>query len=207
METEAKTITVAELQPGYLLFNHGTKFVARQIQWFQKLKFPKQYILFNQIFKMYYWLLNHVGIIDKDFIGDIIAREQDNPGKFHPNRLTEEYLKEKADVWIGIPKISNEALEQGMRGLRVDAEILEGEDKLLNYSYKSFFGFMGNAVWYRLFERELWISGKPKGTTCSQITAKLYQKHFGFFMTDSWWTWFPAEIAMDENIELRKLIY
>ena len=206
MELNATSITVAELQPGYLLFNHGTKTVAKGIQFFQKMKFGNKYIMYLLI-KFFYWLLNHVGIIDKDFIGDIIVREQDNPGKFHSNRLTEEYLATKSDVWIGIPKISNEALEQGMRGLRVDAEILEGEDKLLNYSFKSFFGFMGNAVWYRLFKKELWISGKPKGTTCSQITAKLYQKHFGFFMSDSWWTWFPCELALDENIELRKLIY
>lgn len=203
---EAATITVDELQPGYLLFNHGTKTVAKGIQLFQKFKFPNKYVLYLAK-KFYLWLLNHVGIIDKDFIGDIIVREQDNPGKFHSNRLNEEYLQTKSDVWIGIPKISVEALQQGMRTLRIEAENLEGQDVFLNYSFKSFIGFIGNAVWYKLFKKEVWITGIPKGTTCSQITAKLYQKHFGFFTSDDWWTWFPAEIAMDENIELRKLIY
>jgi hypothetical protein len=206
MEKEVLTITVEELKPGYLLFNHGTKTVAKGIQYFQKLKFPFQFVIYLAV-KFFLYLLNHVGIIDKDYNGDIIVREQDNPGKFHSNRLIEEYLNSKSDVWIGIPKITDGALERGMRTLRVEAEILEGEDVFINYSFKSFFGFMGNAIGYKLTGKESWVSGKPKGTTCSQITAKLYQRHFGLFLTDSWWTWFPCEIAMDENIELRKLTY
>lgn len=200
------TITIPELQPGMILFFHGIKFLAKRIHWFQKLKYPKFYINYNGK-AFYYYLLNHIGHLDKDIDNSWLVYQQDNPGRYSVDRLDYEYLRERGDVWIGVPKISAEKLKEGMRGLRQEAEILAGEDCLLNYSYKSFIGFMADAICYKLFKKDCWITGEPSGTTCSQIVAKLYQIHFKMFMWKKWYQFYPVEIAMSPEIELKKLIY
>lgn len=199
-------ITLSELKPGMILFFHGIKFLAKRIHFFQWLKYPEKYIIFNGQ-KFYFYLLNHVGILDKNIDNDFLIYQQDNPGRFQIDRLDEEFLKEKGDIWIGISKITDEALLEGMRGLRKEAELLAGEDCILNYSYKSFIGFMFDSVYFKLFNREFWITGQPKGTTCSQITAFLCQKHFGMFDSKEWFKFYPAELAMSPEIDLKKLIY
>jgi hypothetical protein len=200
---EVKTITLDELQPGYVYFIRGFKSMAKKIQFFQKLKYPKQFIMYlGQMF--YYYLLNHTGHLDKDIEGNLISYEQDNPGKYHTNLFNLEYVQQHADVWIGVPKCD---ISTGIHQLRYAAEVLAGEDTLLNYSYKSIIGFAINAVWYRLFKKDIWVTGIPKGTTCSQIVAKLFQKAFGMFMQKAFHLWMPCELAMSEEITLYKLVY
>ncbi len=187
-------IRISEIQPGYLLFLNGQKFLAKRIKEVQAWKFGKKGLYF----------LNHVGFFDKDIEQTLIVYEQDSPGRFGLNRFNEEYLLDKQDVYVGIPKID---LSKGIHFLRKDAELLTGEDCLLNYSYKSFIGFITNALWYKLFKKEIWITGQPKGTTCSQITAQMYQRHFRMFMWKDWYKWYPAELAMSDEIQIMKLIY
>lgn len=204
MEKEYKEISLCELEPGMILLYHGTKFLAKKIQWFQKQKYPHDYVLLPDTTKMFFYNFNHVGSIDLDVDRNAIVYQQDNPGRFMPDRLDHEYLKERGDVWIGVPKCD---YKTNMSKMREEEEILSGADVLLNYSYKSFFSFMADALWYKITGKDCWITGVPKGSTCSQIVAKLYNKYFGMFSAKIWYKWFPCEIAMSEEIELRKLIY
>ena len=190
-----ETITISEILPGYILFLNGKKKLAKNIKFFQRLKYGKNG----------YWFLNHVGFFVKNMLGDWLVYEQDAPGRFGCNRFDTEYLKDKEDVYIGIPKIT--LTDEGMHGLIQDAEMLAGQDCLLNYSYKSFIGFIFNSIYYKLFNREFWITGKPKGSTCSQVTAFLYQNNFDMFLQKDWWTYFPNEIADSEELIIKKLIY
>lgn len=191
---KAQTITIAELQPGYLLFLNGKSFLAKKIKWFQKLKYGSKGFYF----------LNHVGFLDQYIDGRWMVYEQDQPGRFQSSPFDLEYLKKKEDVYIGIPK---QDLTKGLAGLRTDAENLAGEDVLLNYSYKSFISFMADAFCKKIFNKDIWLTGKPKGSTCSQIVAKLYQTHFRMFYGKSWWKFFPVELAESDEIDVRKLVY
>ena len=200
---EAKTITPEEIQPGHLLFYSGVKAMAKDIQFFEKIKYPKAHFYYEDK-PYYYYKLNHVGHFDKDFVGDLMVFEQDMPGRYQDNRFNDEYLKEKGEIWVGIPLMSEEEIKQRMRGLRIDAEKLASQNCFVNYSYKSILGFACNTAIYRVTGKETWWAGVPKGSTCSQAEAKLYQDNFGFFIHKFWWLWMPCELAM-ANIELRKL--
>ena len=191
---QAQTISISELLPGYLLFNNGKSFLAKRIKDVQAWKYGKKGFYF----------LTHVGFLDQYIDLRWFVYEQDSPGRFQSSPFDEEYLKDKEDVYIGIPKVD---LSEGLAGLRKDAENLAGEDVLLNYSYKSFAGFIVNSLWYKLFKKEIWVTGIPKGTTCSQIIARMFQKWFRMFMRKKFWMWFPCELAEDEQVEIRKLIY
>jgi len=201
---EAKTITLGEIQPGHQLFYSGVKAMAKDIQFFQKIKYPKAHFYYEDK-PYYYYKLNHVGHFDKDFVGDLMVYEQDMPGRYQANRFNDEYLKEKGEVWVGIPRITPESLKLCMQRMRIDAEKLASQNCFVNYSYKSILGFADNAVEYRLHHKEVWRTGIPKGSTCSQAEAKLYQDNFGFFIHKFWYMWMPCELAMSANIELRKL--
>lgn len=187
-----------KIEDGDLLFLSGKKFLAKRIQWFQKVRFGK-----NSLYK-----INHVEscIWDKD--KNLLTFGQDNPGRFQCSLFSEEYLNEVAngdeDVYIGKPK--NKLGENALSKLRYDMANLAGSDCVLNYSYKSFLGFMSAAISYKLFKKEIWITGQPeKGSTCSQIMAKFYQHNFFMFSTKAWWHWFPSEMAEDDYIMLYKL--
>ena len=186
-------IKLSKIQPGYLLFLNGKSFLAKRIKWFQKLKYGKDS----------YYFLNHVGFFDNYIDGCLLVYEQDQPGRFQPSPFDEEYLANKEDVYIGIPKCDL----KNFANLREDAEVLAGADVLLNYSYKSFLSFMADAISFKLFKKDCWLTGEPTGSTCSQITAKLYQKYFSLFLQKKWYKWFPCEIAQSNEIEIRKLIY
>ena len=194
-------ITLAELQPGMILLLSGTKFLAKKIQWFQKLKYGKTLKDGTDS----YWYLNHAGHIDKDIDGDAMVYEENVPGKYMEVRLDEDYLKEKSNVYIGVPVVN--LSPSGLHILRERAEVLAGSTKILDYSYKSFFSFMADAVWYKLFKKNIWVTGEPKGATCSQIVAKLFQEIFGMFMEYIWYSYFPCMIAQSKEITVKKLIY
>lgn len=194
MSEEIKTITIMELQPGYLIFLNGTKFIAKRIKWFQKLIYGAKSLYF----------LNHVGIYDKDIDGNGLVYEQDYPGRFQTNRFNEEYITTKDDLYIGIPKTD---LSLSIKELRKECEILASNDSLVNYSYGSFISFMLNSVTKKLFNKDVWVNKTPNVGTCSQVTARLFQKHFRMFLSKVWYQYYPCELAMSEEVELRKLIY
>lgn len=186
-------INISDIKPGYIGFLNGTSFLANKIKWFQKLKYGKKSLYF----------LNHVFFFDKDIDGRLICYEQDQPGRFQMQPFDNEYMQNKSDIYIGIP-VNN---LKNFSNLRYDAEILTGQDCLLNYSYKSFISFMADAISTKIFKKDCWLTGEPKGSTCSQITAKLYQKHETIFLEKEWFKFFPIEIAQSEDIIIYKLKY
>lgn len=185
-------IHINDLKPGYLGFLNGTTFLAKRIKDFQRMRFGKDSL----------YQLNHAFFIDVDPSGRVLSFEQDQPGKFHPNVFDTEYVQTKSDICIGIPKCSLLNFDK----IRYKAELLTGDDKLLNYSYKSFLSFMSDAITYKLFKKDSWITGEPTGSTCSQITAKLFQL-IGMFASKVWYKWWPCEIAMSEEITLYRLVF
>jgi len=194
----AKTIKISELEDGYLLFKVGKTTLAKGIRWFQRLKYPDA--------PKYITDQNHTGNFD-DIEGQMIVFEQDNPGKFQGSDFLTEYADKKEEVWVGVPKdtLHPHGLKEMLRHERRYA----GEDVWSNYSYRSYFGFMVNAVVYRLSKGkwDIWVTGKPKGTTCSQIMAFMYNKYFSWYYKKPYFMYFPCEIAMSDKIELRKLVY
>lgn len=191
---EIPTISIIELHPGYLIYLNGTKFVAKRIKWFQKLIYGIKSLFF----------LNHVGIYDQDIDGNGLVHEQDYPGRFQTNRFNEEYIITHDDLYIGIPECD---LSLRIKELRKDCEILASNDSVLNYSYGSFISFMLNSFTKKFFNKESWVTKEPNVGTCSQVTAMLYQKHFGLFLSKIWYKWYPCELAQSDEIEIRRLIY
>ncbi len=183
----------SEIEDFDLLFLKGTTFLAKGIKFFQKMRFPE-----NQ-----YTFLNHVGFFYRTKDGQLLVYEQDNPGRFQASVFDLEYIKNKRDVYVGRPlkKLPKEKKKDFMNYARS----LAGGDYLLNYSYKSYFGFMSAAITQKLFKKPLWITGTPKkGSTCSQIIALLYQKYFHMFTCKKWWKHYPCDIAASDNIKIYK---
>lgn len=196
-------ITISEIKDGDILFLHGTKFLAKRIQWFQKLRFGniepfKSQRLFN---------LNHVGFFYKTKEGNVQVYEQDTPGRFQASPFDLEYLKDKCDVYVGVPVMP---LDKEKVGYMIkEAERIAGKDCFVNYSYKSFISFMADSFWHKLTGKDCWITKPPKGDagTCSQVTAKFYQVYFKMFTQKEWWKFFPCELSASPEIELKKLVY
>lgn len=198
-----KTITLSEIKDGDLLFLHGTKFLAKRIQFFQWLRFGKIEPYKSE--KLYN--LNHDGFFYRTKENEILVYEQDSPGRFQASPFDLEYLKEKSDIFVGVPKIPLD--REKINYMLKEAERLAGKDCLLNYSYKSFLSFMADAFYFKIFKKDCWITGIPRedAGTCSQVTAKFYQVFHKLFLQKKWYTYFPCELSASQEIELRKLIY
>jgi hypothetical protein len=191
---------ISEIKDGDLLFLNGKSRLAKGIQFFQKLIYGK-----NSAHHDTYYYLNHVGCCIRDKDNNIVIYEEDAWGKFQASLLNEEYLKEKAKVYIGVPRI--EFAEKDLIKLRYEMTELAGDDKFIDYSFKSFFSFMANALTIKFFNKECWLTGEPKGATCSQRIAKLYQQCFNLFTSKKYYKWYPSELAMDNFFILKPLEY
>lgn len=188
-------ITQDQIKPGDILLMDGVGLLPDGIQFFQEMRF--------QDFEYNY--LTHVGIFDRNRYGDLMVFEQDHPGRFQRSDFTEEYVKEKKSVYVLVPKIPFS--EKGTRNMLRTADIMAGKDVILNYSYRSYFGFMGNAAIHRTTGKDVWPVRPPKKkTTCSQIVAKLMQDHLGQFTYKPFYMYFPCEFAMNEHFTLKKLV-
>lgn len=188
------TIKLDEIKPGDILGLDGTSSFAKAIKVFQKLKFGADAPYF----------INHNGFYERDVDGNLLVYEENDPGRFDCVPFDIDYQNSHADVYVGIP---NKDISKGLSQLRQIAETMAGTTKLLDYSYKSIIGFAVNAVWYKVFKKNIWITGQPNGCTCSQAVIKLYQQCFGLFMSKAWWLWYPADTFMSEEITVYKIVY
>jgi hypothetical protein len=189
------TIRISELESGDLLLLDGEKFMAREIAKAQRRKFKGSG--FSE--------LNHVGIIMIDQDENIIIYEQDGAGKFGTSFLLDEYINVGSVVYIG--RFNQKPSVRQIVDIRLAVKKYASDDSVLNYSYKWIINFWINSKFNKWFNKDFWLfKKKPKGTTCSQITAKIFQENTQFFAYPEWQFWYPCMFAMDENITVKKLI-
>ena len=190
-----QTITIPEIKPGMIFLLDGTATLSKGIQFFAKLKYGKNSPYF----------ISHSGHFDEDIDSNLIVYEENYPGKYMPVRADIDYFNAKADVYVGsfITPYTPEQLVE----LRKQSEILSGSTKLLDYSYSSYPDFIVDSIWYKLFKKDIWITGEPNGRTCSQAEAWLAQIVANKLMKKEWYKYMPCDIAMSDEVTVRKLIY
>ena len=145
-------------------------------------------------------------MIHKTVDGYIFVYEQDYPGRLQASSFNLEYVLVKEDVYIG--RLNSPINKQAYFNILNELRDMAGEDKLFNYSFKSYLGFVWEAVKFKITGKEpkRFLTGEPKrGTVCSQIIAKLFQRELNVFKEDDWWEFYPVDIAMSNDIEIYKL--
>jgi hypothetical protein len=186
-----KTLIPSQIKDADLLLADSSGFLANSIKKFQKIKFGEH--------SPYY--INHVGIFVRDKDNALVVYEQDSPGKFQVSDFNDEYKAIKTNIYIARLKQNYDPVR--FLQLRYDCRILAGADRLTNYNYKGLFGFaLAAFTGYKIKE-----PSKDR-TVCSQVTAKLMNRHFQVFKFKRWWEIYPCEFAMNiEDFEIYKLLY
>lgn len=190
-------IKVSDILPGMILGVSGQSTLSAGIKLFDRIKYGKNAATAK---------ISHNAFCDKDASGNLVIWEEAMPGKFRMSLASDDYFnnQDTDEIYVGVPI---KDITYNLPLLRQKAEQLGESTSLLDYSYSSYLSFMADAITYRLFGKDTWITGEPNGSTCSQIVIKLYQECFGMFMQKEWWKWFPCETFLSPEIKVFKVVY